>query len=119
MAKTLYEEYDGKVPNNREVIESLPGSGRKTCNVVLSNLYGVPCMAVDTHVTRCSKRLGLAEENDNVTTIEKKLMDYFPKDKWNVINNQLVLFGRYTCKSVKPDCQNCLFNDKCPYKKLD
>ncbi len=119
VARILYENYDGKVPNNREIIESLPGSGRKTCNVVLSNLYKIPCMAVDTHVTRCSKRLGLAVEDDNVLTIEKKLMNYFPKEKWNTINNQLILFGRYTCKSIKPDCSNCLFSDKCSHKKLD
>ena len=74
IATRLIEDYNGIVPNNREYLESLPGVGRKTCNVVLSNLYNLPAIAVDTHVTRVSIRLGLAKESDNVSIIEQKLI---------------------------------------------
>ncbi|MCM1052385.1 MAG: endonuclease III [Ruminococcus sp.] len=117
IAERLIKDYDGNVPNNREYLESLPGVGRKTCNVVLSNLYDVPAIAVDTHVERVSKRLGLAKDNDNVLTVEKKLMKKFPKNTWSKIHHQLVLFGRYNCKAIKPECENCLFKDICKYYK--
>lgn len=116
IAKSLVENYEGKVPNNREYLESLPGVGRKTCNVVLANLFNVPTIAVDTHVARVSKRLGLANEFDDVLTIEKKLMKKLPKDKWSRVHHQLVLFGRYNCKAIKPDCINCIFKDYCKKK---
>ncbi|MBP3920315.1 MAG: endonuclease III [Bacilli bacterium] len=103
----------GYVPNDREYLESLPGVGRKTTNVVLSNLYNVPCIAVDTHVDRVSKRLKLAKPNDDVLTIEKKLTKKFPKEKLCRIHHQLVLFGRYYCKAKNPECENCRFKDKC------
>ena len=113
IAKSLILDYDGKVPNNREYLESLPGVGRKTTNVVLANLFNVPAIAVDTHVARVSKRLEIANENDNVLVIEQKLMDFFPKDKWSRLHHQLVLFGRYICKSQKPECDKCPFNGQC------
>lgn len=112
VAKSLVKDYNGKVPNNRKYIENLPGVGHKTCNVVLSNLYNVPALAVDTHVTRVANRLGLANTND-VTKIEKKLMVFFPKDKWGRVHHQLVLFGRYMCKSKNPECSNCPFKKIC------
>lgn len=115
IAKRLVNDYNGVVPNNREYLENLPGVGRKTCNVVLSNIYNVPAIAVDTHVARVSKRLELTK-SDNVLEIEKDLMNFFPKDKWSRVHHQLVLFGRYICKSVKPDCLKCPF--KCKYKRL-
>ena len=115
IAKRLVNDYNGVVQNNREYLENLPGVGRKTCNVVLSNIYNVPAIAVDTHVARVSKRLELTK-SDNVLEIEKDLMDFFPKDKWSRVHHQLVLFGRYICKSVKPDCLKCPF--KCKYKRL-
>lgn len=118
IANRLIKDYDGIVPNDRSYLESLPGVGRKTTNVVLYELYNVPTIAVDTHVMRVSKRLGLSKKNDNVLTIEKKLMKKFPKDKWGKIHQQLVLFGRYTCKSIKPNCAICPFNDECRYKQL-
>ena len=77
IAKKLVEDNDGKVPNDRKYLESLPGVGRKTCNVVLSNLYDEPAIAVDTHVERVSKRLGIANNKDDVYKVEKKLMKYF------------------------------------------
>ena len=118
IANSLIKNYNGKVPNDREYLESLPGVGRKTCNVVLANLYNEPTMAVDTHVSRVSVRLGLAKENDTLKEIENKLMKTFSKDYWNRINDQMVLFGRYTCKSIKPNCEECLFNDKCKFKRI-
>lgn len=115
IAKDLLLNYDGVVPNNRKYLESLPGVGRKTCNVVLSNLYSVPAIAVDTHVERVSKRLGVAEKNDSVNLVEKKLMAFFPKKDWIRIHHQMVLFGRYQCKSISPKCKDCKFQKHCNY----
>lgn len=114
IATRLVNEHNGKVPNSREFIESLPGVGRKVCNVVLSNLYHVPAFAVDTHVSRVSNRLGLVKTTD-VKKIEQELMDYFPEEKWIRLHHQFVLFGRYICKSKNPLCQKCPFN--CPSKE--
>ena len=115
IAQRLVKDYDGKVPNDRNYLEQLPGVGRKTTNVVLSNIYNVPLFAVDTHVTRVAKRLNLASTNDDVLTIEKKLMKKIPKDRWILSHHQFVLFGRYICKAVNPDCQNCLLKNDCKY----
>lgn len=115
VAKELVEKYNGIVPNDRVFLESLPGVGRKTCNVVLSNIYNVPAIAVDTHVKRVAKRLQITDKED-VLEIEKDLMKFFPKDKWSRVHHQLVLFGRYICKSQNPDCKNCPF-DNCLYRK--
>lgn len=117
IAKYLINDYNGIVPNDRKYLESLPGVGRKTCNVVLSNIYNVPAIAVDTHVERVSKRLKLATLNDDVGKIEKKLMKYFPEEKWVRIHHQMVLFGRYICKSKNPTCDKCLFKEECKYYK--
>ncbi|MBE6156291.1 MAG: endonuclease III [Firmicutes bacterium] len=118
IANRLINDYSGKVPNDRTYLESLPGVGRKTTNVVLSNLFNVPAIAVDTHVERVSKRLGLSSKKDNVLTVEKKLMKKFPKEKWSRLHHQLVLFGRYFCKSQKPNCFNCPFHAKCKHKRI-
>lgn len=104
----------GYVPNDREFLESLSGVGRKTTNVVLSNIYGENVIAVDTHVERVSKRLEIAEEKDDVFTVEKKLNKYFKDYNLSRIHHQLVLFGRYYCKSRNPECKNCKLN--CPKK---
>ena len=113
IAQSLVENYNGVVPNDRDYLENLPGVGRKTCNVVLSNLFNVPAIAVDTHVERVSKRLGLARRLDSVLTVEKKLMKKIPKTLWSRTHHQLVLFGRYICKAKKPECDKCLFYDEC------
>lgn len=107
----------GHVPNDRAFLESLPGVGRKTANVVLSNLHEVPAIAVDTHVARVSKRLGLAYDKDDVDTIEKRLMKKFPQDRWIRLHHQLVLFGRYKCKAQKPECESCQLKEICKYYK--
>lgn len=114
VAKSLVDNYNGVVPNDRTYLESLPGVGRKVCNVVLSNLFNVPALAVDTHVKRVATRLGLTT-NEDVLKIEKDLMAFFPEEKWGRVHHQMVLFGRYICKSANPDCTNCPFN--CNFKK--
>ena len=119
IAISLVKDYNGIVPNDRKYIESLPGVGHKTCNVVLSNIYNIPAFAVDTHVTRVSKRLSLAKEKDDVTKIEKKLMKIIPKSQWIRRHHQFVLFGRYICKAIKPKCNTCLLKDYCKYYKKE
>lgn len=116
ISNSLLKDQNGIVPNDRKYLESLPGVGRKTTNVILSILYNVPCIAVDTHVARVSVRLGLAKENDNVLTIEKKLTKKIPKDKLNKLHHQLLLFGRYYCKAQKPLCDNCKLKNICKRK---
>ena len=113
ISKSLLEDKNGVVPNDRTYLESLSGVGRKTTNVVLSNLYNEPCIAVDTHVSRVSKRLGIANKNDDVLIIEKKLNKKFPKDKLSRLHHQLVLFGRYYCKAKNPLCNDCKLKDIC------
>lgn len=115
IATHLLEDYNGVVPNNREYLESLPGVGHKTANCILAELFDEPTMAVDTHVLRVSKRLGLAKEKDDVKVVERKLMKYFNKEDYNRVNHQLLLLGRYTCVAKNPKCENCLIN--CPNKK--
>ncbi len=116
IANSLIENYNGVVPNNREYLESLPGVGRKTANVVLSNLFNVPAIAVDTHVERVSKRLKIARKMDSVLTVEKKLQKIIPIDLWSKSHHQMVLFGRYICKARGPLCDKCSFYDDCTSK---
>lgn len=117
IAKILYERYDSKVPVDRDVLIKFPGVGRKTANVFLSEYYNYPAIAVDTHVDRVSKRLGIALEEDNVRVIENKLMEYFDKQDWARIHLQLVLFGRYKCKALRPLCRDCKLKDICIEKE--
>ena len=117
VANMLVNDYNGKVPNNRAYLEKLPGVGHKTANLVLSDLFNIPSIAVDTHVTRVSKRIGIAKETDDVKVIENKLMKKIPKEKWGRTHHQLVLFGRYICKAKNPECNKCLLHYYCKYKK--
>lgn len=117
IAVSLVNNYNGFVPNNREYLESLPGVGHKTCNVFLAEYYHENTIAVDTHVKRVSTRLNLVKESDSVLQVEKKLERLVPKDKWSRFHLQMVLFGRYTCKAVKPSCDNCLNKNICKYYK--
>ena len=114
---SLILEVDGIVPNDRTFLESLPGVGRKTTNVVLSNLYNESCIAVDTHVARVSKRLGLAFSKDDVLKIEKKLTKKFKGFNLCRIHHQMVLFGRYYCKAIKPECEICKLKNICKYER--
>ena len=117
IAKYLVEHCDSKVPNDEMLLTSIPGVGRKTSNVVRSNLFNYPAIAVDTHVSRVSKRLNIANKNDDVLTIEKKLMKKFPKESWSKLHHQFVLFGRYYCTAKKPECDNCKLQKICKYYK--
>ncbi len=118
IATILEEKYGGILPKEREVLESFPGVGRKTVNVVLSELYQYPAIAVDTHVERISKRLYLAAIKDSPLEVEKKLMKKFSKETWGKRHLQLVLFGRYYCKAVKPMCDECPLQKSCREKKI-
>ncbi len=115
IARRLVSEYNGIVPNNREFLESLPGVGRKTTNVLLSNLFEEQAFAVDTHVERVAKRLGLADINDDVLEVEKKLCAFFEDESYLRLHHQLLLFGRHHCTSRNPECQNCPFKEICKF----
>lgn len=117
IARILVDEYNGIVPSDRNILETFPGVGRKTANVFLSEFYNVPAIAVDTHVERVTKRLKLVCLKDDVITIERKLMKRFDKTKWGRRHLQLVLFGRYYCKAMKPECSICGLKDICREKK--
>ncbi len=91
----------------------LPGVGRKTANVVASVAYGVPAIAVDTHVERVSKRLGYCRWKDSVLEVEKTLMKIIPKEEWSVTHHRLIFFGRYHCKAQNPQCKVCPLLDMC------
>ena len=94
-SKKLVEEFDGKVPQTREELMTLPGVGRKTANVVMAEGFNIPAIGVDTHVSRVAKRLGWASDKDTVLQVEKKLMKIIPKEKWKVAHHQILLLGRY------------------------
>lgn len=112
--KMLVEKFDSKVPNTMEDMLELPGVARKTANIVLQNAYGViEGIAVDTHVRRTSKRLGLTQ-NENPDKIEQDLMKLIPKDKWKEITDLLISLGRDVCTASKPCCEKCVLNQICP-----
>lgn len=117
IANRLIKDHNGEVPNDFNYLVTLPGVGRKTANVVLSNIYDRPAIAVDTHVYRTSHRLGLVPKNKNVYETEQYLMKVIPQDKWSRLHHQLVLLGRYTCEAKNPLCENCLLKEYCHYEK--
>lgn len=112
----LCDNYQGKVPIDRKILETFPGVGRKTVNVFFSEFCDIPAIAVDTHVNRVSKRLKLARKADTIDDVEKKLMKAFKKNVWGKRHLQLVLFGRYYCKAIKPLCSECQLKDICREK---
>ncbi|MDQ0058124.1 endonuclease III [Paenibacillus harenae] len=113
LCRILIDKYDGEVPASHEGLTELPGVGRKTANVVMSNAFDVPAIAVDTHVDRVSKRLGIAKLDDNVLEVEKKLMKLVPQEEWTVTHHRLIFFGRYHCKAQNPQCPVCPLLDLC------
>lgn len=115
----LINEYNGVVPKTRSILENLPGIGRKTTNVFLSELNIEPAIAVDTHVHRVSKRLYISALNDSVYKTEMKLRKIIKKENWNKRHLQLVLFGRYKCRAVKPMCADCKLKNICRYYKKE
>ena len=115
IAEKLYNI--GYFPKDRETLESFPMVGRKTVSVVLGELFNVPNIAVDTHVERVSKRLGLAKEKDTTLEVENKLKKKFPEKEWINLHLRLVHFGRYYCTSKKPKCDTCKLKNQCKYFK--
>jgi endonuclease-3 len=113
MAAMLCENCGGEVPADFSELVKLPGVGRKTANVILNNCFDVPAFAVDTHVSRVARRLQIANAEDDVLTIEKKLMAFFPKERWGRLHHQFIFFGRYKCKAIKPDCDGCPLKEYC------
>ncbi|MCR1897604.1 endonuclease III [Irregularibacter muris] len=113
-SRILLEKFDGKVPDTLEELTTLPGVGRKTANVVLSNVFGKDAIAVDTHVFRVSNRIGLAEAK-NVEETEKQLMKNIPKSKWSKAHHWLIHHGRNICKARRPQCEICPIQHLCEY----
>lgn len=117
IANILLNDFNSKIPKTHKQLESLPGVGHKTANVVLGNIYGIPTFAVDTHVSRVTKRLGFVKEYDDVTIIEKKMKRKLDRSIWTKTHHQLVLFGRYNCTARNPKCKDCLIKNECQYYK--
>lgn len=113
----IIEKFNGEVPNDFDDLLSLAGVGRKTANVVLAVAFGKDAIAVDTHVLRVSNRLGIVKTTDP-NKCEMKLREIFPKKTWSKLHYQMVLFGRYTCKALKPQCEKCVFNRACPSSRI-
>jgi endonuclease-3 len=111
----LIERHGGKVPDSREVLEALPGVGRKTANVVLNTAFGAETIAVDTHIFRVANRTGLAP-GSTVREVEDKLMEVVPPEFRKNAHHWLILHGRYVCKARKPLCPACAINDLCAYR---
>lgn len=114
--RLLIEQHGGEVPRDRESLQALPGVGRKTANVVLNTAFGVPAMAVDTHIFRVSNRTGIAP-GKNVDIVEQKLMKFVPPEYLMDAHHWLILHGRYTCTARSPQCWNCLIADLCEFKQ--
>lgn len=113
-SRILVEDYGGRVPGTREELMKLPGVGRKTANVVLSNAFGVPALAVDTHVFRVARRIGLAR-GSTTDQVERELMELVPDHYWYPLHHQLIFHGRRVCQARRPDCDNCPVLPWCDY----
>lgn len=107
LSRIVIEQFNGEIPANRDLLTTLPGVGRKTANVVVSVAFDIPALAVDTHVERVSKRLGLCRWKDSVLQVEETIMKKTPMDKWSRTHHQLIFFGRYHCKAQNPQCPVC------------
>ena len=118
-AKELVSKYNGEVPNTLEELMSLKGVGRKTASVVLIEGFKIPAFPVDTHIERISKRLGLADKNDDATTIDNKLRARFDSSLWSKLHHQIIFFGRYKCKAKNPLCDDCKLKNYCLENKSD
>ena len=119
LSKALVERFHSEGPQAHKDLTSLAGVGRKTANVVQSVCFDIPAIAVDTHVERISKRLGLAKVYDNVETVEKKLKRKIRKERWNKAHHLFIFFGRYYCTAKNPHCEGCPFVSICKKDKLD
>lgn len=119
LAQSIVNDFDGEVPDTRKKLTSLAGVGRKTANVVLSVWFEIPAFAVDTHVERISKRLGLAKFDDSVEVVETKLKRKIDRSRWNEGHHLFIFFGRYHCLARNPKCEQCPFVSFCKKKKFD
>lgn len=117
LSKILVEKFNGIVPNNQNDLESLPGVGRKTANVVLTEGFKIPRIPVDTHVDRVSKRFGLIDNNATVLDVENKLMSLIEESKWHKAHHLLLFMGRYKCLAKNPKCSDCFYKENCKYDK--
>lgn len=115
MAKMVVAEYEGVIPDTQVNLERLPGVGRKTANVVLTEGYHIPRIPVDTHVERVSKRLGIVDETDSVIRVEEKLMQLIDESRWHKAHHLLLFMGRYQCLARNPKCEQCFYQSKCLY----
>lgn len=113
LCQTLLDEYDGRVPEEREELIKLAGVGRKTANVVMSVAFGEPAIAVDTHVERVAKRLAFCRWKDSVLEVERTLMKKVPMDEWSDTHHRMIFFGRYHCKARNPECPTCPLLEIC------
>ena len=113
IAKIIHEQYNDEVPKDVEILLTLPGVGIKTTNVLLAEGYKIPAFPVDTHVNRVAKRLKLVALNDDVTDVERKLKKKVPKELWIQMHHSMIFFGRYFCKAISPNCDNCELKGKC------
>ncbi|WP_035855942.1 endonuclease III [Jeotgalicoccus marinus] len=113
LCRDLIEKFNGEIPNNYDDLISLAGVGRKTANVVLSVAFDTPRIAVDTHVERISKRLGIARYKDSPLEVEETLMRKIPPERWSKTHHQLIFFGRYHCLARAPKCHECPLLEEC------
>ncbi|ULT55450.1 endonuclease III [Neobacillus drentensis] len=113
LCRMLLDEYNGILPTDRDELTKLAGVGRKTANVVVSVAFNIPAIAVDTHVERVSKRLGICRWKDSVLEVEKTLMKKVPKEEWSLTHHRLIFFGRYHCKAQNPQCPSCPLLELC------
>lgn len=118
LSKCLVNDYKGEVPKDRDELMKLNGVGRKTANVVVSNAFNIPAIAVDTHVFRVTNRIGLANA-ENVEETEKQLMEIIPMEEWTKAHHAFIFHGRRTCIARKPKCEECTINKYCKYYKLN
>lgn len=114
-AQMIVTEFNGRLPKDKKTLQTLPGVGRKTANVVLGEAYGIPGIAVDTHVERISKRLDLVPQKATVLEVEERLMKVVPEERWTKTHHQLIFFGRYHCTAKNPKCDNCPVFDYCKF----
>lgn len=112
-AQILVDNYNGQVPKTHKELETLPGVGRKTANVVLGEVYAIPGIAVDTHVSRVAKRLNISSQDADVKEIEADLMQKIPKKDWVISHHRLIFFGRYHCLAKNPKCEVCPLQSYC------
>lgn len=115
-ARIIVDKYNGRIPENFDQLVMLPGVGRKTANVIISGAFGQPALAVDTHVFRVSRRLGLADAT-KVELVEEQLKKVIPRERWSESHHRLIAHGRRICHARKPNCEACFLSELCPYYK--